>query len=76
MTPQVDLGGGDVSAGGGELGGGGAEISGQVGAGFRQSTPGPAGGAEPWETGQGTGLPLPRWLVLSRLREPSSWLPW
>lgn len=44
-------------------------------AGSRESTLGP-GWAEPWETGQGTGLPSPRWLVLSRLREPSSWLPW
>lgn len=45
------------------------------GAGFREGTLGPAG-AEPGVTGKGTGLPSPRWLALSRLREPSSWLPW
>lgn len=32
--------------------------------------------AEPWVEGAGATLPPPRWLVLSCLRELSSWLLW
>lgn len=76
VMPQVDLGGGTGMEGVGELGMGREQrFQGGWETYFRESTLGP-GWAESWETGQGTGLSSPRWLVLSRLRESSSWLLW